>query len=231
MSEYLCWNKKLITDFSEKNITSLYQEGYVFTRTEKGAMDQTRSVRVDLSKFEPSSENRRILRKVENIELGIVPLPFTDYHWSLGKLAKDFYDTKFGEGTFSANKIKEILTESDKSNFNRLFVYFSVDIPGELQRPLDITSDNILGYCIAYENADLIHYSYPFYNLENSPKDMGLGMMTKAVEYAKAQGKKYLYLGSAQRPNDTYKFQFEGIEWFDGTEWKTDFEKLKNILS
>ena len=53
---------------------------------------------------------------------------------------------------------------------------------------------------------------------------------TRAVQSAKASGKQYIYLGSAQRPNDTYKFQFDGIEWFDGESWQTDFEKLKNIL-
>jgi arginyl-tRNA--protein-N-Asp/Glu arginylyltransferase len=209
---YLKWNEKLITDFSDENIESLYDQGYLFGRQEKGAMYQTRSVRIDLSKFELNSENRRILRKTEDIQMTFLPLPFPDYHWSIGKLAKDFYDTKFGDGTFSANKVKELLTEADKSNFNSIFVYSNI------------------GYCISVESEQLIHYSYPFYNLETSAKDMGLGMMTRAAVYAKEQNKKYLYLGSAQRPNDTYKFQFNGIEWFDGENWQTDFEKLKNIL-
>jgi arginyl-tRNA--protein-N-Asp/Glu arginylyltransferase len=59
---------------------------------------------------------------------------------------------------------------------------------------------------------------------------MGMGMMTRAVEHAKQNNKKYLYLGSAQRPNDTYKFQFEGIEWFDGTEWQDDINEIKELL-
>jgi arginyl-tRNA--protein-N-Asp/Glu arginylyltransferase len=55
-------------------------------------------------------------------------------------------------------------------------------------------------------------------------------MMTKAVLYAKEQGKKYIYLGSAQRPTDTYKLQFAGLEWFDGTQWQADLKKLTSIL-
>lgn len=212
MKQYLHWDEKTISDFSDENIENLYNQGYVFTRLEKGLIQQTRSVRIDLSKFEMSSENRRILRKTENIDLNVRSLPLSDYHWNIGKLAKDFYNTKFGEGTFSANKIKELLTDDRKSNFNTLFDFSS------------------LGYCICYQTNNIIHYSYPFYDLEASAKDMGMGMMTRAVLYAKEQGKKYLYLGSAQRPNDTYKFQFDGIEWFDGESWKTDFEELKNIL-
>ncbi len=229
MHEYLCWDEKIITDFSQKNITSLYHEGYVFTRKEKGLMQKTRSVRVDLSKFELSSENKRILRKTETIEMGFVPLPFPDYHWSIGKLAKDFYDTKFGEGTFSANKVKELLTDNDKSNFNALFVY-NLSLRGAEGDEAISTLHERIGYCIAQETDEMIHYSYPFYDLTVAPKDMGMGMMTRAVTYAKENGKKYLYLGSAQRPNDTYKFQFAGIEWFDGTKWQDDINEIKELL-
>jgi hypothetical protein len=55
--------------------------------------------------------------------------------------------------------------------------------------------------------------------------------MLKAVIYAKDGGKKYFYIGSAQRPTDVYKLQFAGLEWFDGKEWQTDAGALKKILS
>lgn len=216
MSKYLTWNTKTITDFSEKNINTLYNEGYVFTRKNKGAMYQTRSLRINLENFTLTSENRRILKKTESVSLEPHPLPYPNYHWSIGKLAKDFYTTKFGDATFSANKIKELLTDSTKSNFNKLFIY---------------TLDNSpVGYCISSETSELIHYSYPFYNLDTTIQNLGLGMMLKAILYAKGQNKKYIYLGSAQRPTDTYKLQFEGLEWFDEKEWIVDLDKLKTVL-
>lgn len=210
---YLSWNEKTISDFSEKNIESLYNEGYVFTRKDKGVMQQTRSIRIDLSQFELTSENKRILKKTEGLELQTRLLPSAEYTWEIGKMAKDFYDTKFGEKTFSANKIKELLTNPEKSNFNFLLQY------------------NDFGFVICYESKNLLHYSYPFYDLQSAPKDMGLGMMIRALEYAKEKNKKYVYLGSAQRPSDTYKLQFKGVEWFDGKTWKHDQEELKKILS
>ncbi len=231
MRMYFQWNEQLITDFSENNITSLYNEGYVFTRKEKGLMSQTRSVRIDLSKCELSSENKRILRKTESILMDMIPLPFPEYDWSIGKLAKDFYDTKFGPGTMSANKIKEMFTDPLQSNFNATFVYFSVPIQTNAEQPIPVPSEQVLGYCVTFENTQLIHYSYPFYNLQTSPKDMGMGMMVRAIEFAKKNGKKYIYLGSAQRPTDTYKLQFAGVEWFDGKEWNQDAVKLKEILN
>lgn len=187
----------------------MYDQGFVFTRIGKGVMHQTRSVRIDLSKFNLSSENRRILKKGLDISLAHSSIPYPNYSWEIGKLAKDFYDAK-ADSSFSANKIRELITTSD--NFNSLLLF----------------SD--LGYAICYENKKVLHYCYPFYNLEKSSKDMGLIMMTKTIADAKERGLSYVYLGSLQRPNDTYKLQFEGIEWFDGKEWKSDVEEVKKIL-
>lgn len=218
MKEYFKLKEKIINDFSEKNITSLYDEGYVFTRLGKGVMDQTRSVRIDLKSFELSSENRRILHKTEELKFDIAHLSHFAYHWSIGKLAKDFYDTKFGKGTFSANKMKELMT-SDQTSFNTVLIF---------QYQTDEETKTF--YAICYENTDILHYSYPFYDLNIVNKDIGMGMMTRAVSYAKDIEKKYIYLGSAQRPTDTYKLQFEGVEWFDGKKWETDLIKLKDLL-
>ena len=211
---YLKWQEKTITDFSDENINNLYNEGFVFTRIEKELMNQTRSVRINLSQFDLSSENRRVLRKTENITLEIKDLPLQNYQWSIGKLAKDFYKIKFGEGTFSANKVKEILTT--EQNFNKLFIY-------------KIETKKI-GYCIVRETNEIVHYSYPFYNLENPVQSLGMAMMLKSIVYAKENSKKYIYLGSAQRPTDTYKLQFKGLKWFDGEKWSEDLEELKGIL-
>lgn len=227
MSKYLAWDQKTITSFNDDTINTAYNSGYVFTRLGKGIMHQTRSVRIDLSQFELNSENRRILHKTKDLKLEIEDIPYKDYSWEIGKMAKDFYGAKFGAGTFSANKIKNLMNNSQKSNFNKLLKYSS-----ELQTP-----NYIVGYAICHETKKFLHYSYPFYSrpafvpiLVEISANTGLGMMLKAILYAQEHGKKYIYLGSAQRPTDTYKLQFKGLEWFDGKKWKDDIEKLKTIL-
>jgi arginyl-tRNA--protein-N-Asp/Glu arginylyltransferase len=55
-------------------------------------------------------------------------------------------------------------------------------------------------------------------------------MMIQAINYSKEKGLEYIYLGSLQRPSDTYKLQFKGMEWFDGEKWQTDTTPLKEIL-
>lgn len=222
--EYLHWDEKTITDFSEKNVSEMYEKGYVFTRLGKGVMQQTRSVRIDVKKFNLSSENRRILKKMDGFRLEVDEwLPIETYRWEIAKMAKDFYDAKFGPSIMSAQKIKEMLTDQTKSNFNNLYIY---------------SKNGIVGYAITYSGPNFLHYSYPFYDLATAPKDMGLGMMTMAIEDAKnsvlnkilKNNQRYVYLGSLQRPSDTYKLQFEGLEWFDGKEWQTDLEKVKEEL-
>jgi arginyl-tRNA--protein-N-Asp/Glu arginylyltransferase len=214
---YLHWKEQTLTDLSEASINKAYNEGYVFTRLGKGITHQTRSCRIDLSKFELTSENRRILKKTEGLELAAVTLPLREgYDWKLGKLAKDFYDTKFGPGMMSAQKVKEMLTDEKKSNFNTLLSY--------------AYNISVIAHAICFQNSSLFHYSYPFYDLNAAPKDMGLGMMIRAIQHAKDSRLKYIYLGSLQRPGDTYKLQFEGLEWFDGKEWQTDLDAAKAEL-
>jgi arginyl-tRNA--protein-N-Asp/Glu arginylyltransferase len=258
---YLHWDEKIITDFSEKNIIHLYESGYVFTRIGKGVMHQTRSLRIDLSKFELSSENRRILKKVSDMTLEPLALPLEKYDFSTGKMAKDFYDTKFGPGIMSAQKVKEMLTDISNSNFNVLLRYitkpdttFFLDLsegaeaiehnraswPTEKEclasKPEHVSKKNVVsGFVISYSNKDILHYSYPFYDLTDAPKDMGMSMMINTINYAKKNGLKYLYLGSLQRPTDTYKLQFARLEYFDGgvdgtQQWSDDMEKAKKML-
>lgn len=241
---YLHWQEKIITDLSDSKVESLYNDGYVFTRIGKGVMHQTRSVRIDLSKFELSSENRRILKKVETLSLEKHSIPYSPYSWEIGKMAKDFYESR--DADFSANKIKELLTDSSKSNFNTLLSFSApstLPLTGAVHLSHSMNAQDLAklqvfashpkrfssGYAICYESPNIFHYSYPFYDL-SLPKDTGLGMMLKAILWAQESGKKYFYLGSLQRPSDTYKLQFAGLEWFDGKEWQTDLQKAKEIL-
>jgi arginyl-tRNA--protein-N-Asp/Glu arginylyltransferase len=184
--QYLSWDQKTVSDLSDANISALYNSGYVFTRLGKGVMNQTRSVRIDLSKFQFSSENRRIIKKVDDLSVKATTLPVPQYDFKIGKLAKDFYEAKFGPGIMSANKIKEMLCDETKSNFNTL-LEFSAKNPTTQSQTSD--QNPSLGYAITYSNPAIMHYSYPFYDLSASPKDMGMGMMLLSIKYALDSGK------------------------------------------
>jgi len=215
---YLIWDTKKINDFSPDEISGLYNKGFVFTRKGKGEMYRTRSLRIDLSKFSTHTKNKRILRKTADLQLQTkqLPLPIAEYNWQIHKLGKDYYDQKFGENIFSASKIKELLTDSQKSNYNLLLCYTE--------------KESIVGYVIAYQNDEMIHYAYPFYDLEKYFNHYGMGMMLRAILFAKESGRKYFYLGSVSRPADIYKLYFRGLEWNDGQVWRVDIEFLKGLI-
>lgn len=218
MGKYYFTDQKTISDFSVENIEELYDKGYVFTRLAKGTMNQTRSIRVDLSKFELSSENRRVLKHVEGLGISKseVPMNFEDYDWEIAKLAKDFYTEKFGSKTFTANKARELLTNPFKSNYNVILKY-------------TLGSEKV-GYSIGFETSNIFHYAHPFYYHEKFNNNFGMGMMLLAINKAKEESKKYFYIGSASKPEDKYKFQFKGLEWYDWNTWSTDIEKLKETI-
>jgi arginyl-tRNA--protein-N-Asp/Glu arginylyltransferase len=183
-------------------------------------MYQTRSLRINLELFELSSENRRILSKTQDLSFIPKKLPLikSDYNWNIHKIGKDFYHDKLQLAkAFSANKIRELVLDGDKSNFNLLLEFGC--------------NGQILGYAICYENSEILQYAYPFYDYINYPNNYGMGMILSSIEYAKNKGCKYLYLGSVSRKTDVYKFQFKGLEWFDSQAWQHEkIDELKNLL-
>src|SRR5580693_3300710 len=81
-----------------------------------------RQVRVNLAKFKPSSENRRILRKGAGIEVKLVPREKFDYTPERRQFFKTYADIKFGkdvmtferlDGLFGAPIISHLLVFTD----------------------------------------------------------------------------------------------------------------------
>jgi len=95
------------------------------------------------------------------------------------------------------------------------------------------TNNKPVGYAICYQNNNLLHYAYPFYDLNVSKdQNLGMGMMLNAILFAQSNGKKYVYLGSVSEPASKYKLQFDGLEWWDNDTktWSEDLEKVKSLI-
>lgn len=237
---YLNWSQVTVDLTDSTSIAQHYDSGFLLTRLPRidgnAVMVQTRSVRVRLEDFSLSSENKRIIKLGETAKIHLVEDP-TELPMDLGTYQRNaqggqaihsmgakFYTEKFGEGTFSANALFALCTDPTRTSFNLLlrYVYGWDGVSPDASVPY--------GYAICYQNPALVHYAYPFYDLTVSVPTLGMGMMLKAVVWAQETGKEYVYLGSAQRPEDTYKLQFSGIEWFDGEVWQTDVGQLKDLL-
>jgi len=175
-----------------------------------------RQIRVNVAKFKPSSENRRILRKGAGIEVKLVPRVKYDYTPERRQFFKTYADIKFG---------KDVMT------FERLDALFNSPIISHLLTFTDVEHGGEVGVATLYlEGRELAYYYYAFYDLNYYARNLGMFMMTSAVALFAGRGFKHLYLGTCYSQNALYKTQFAGAEFFNGFRWSDDLDELKFII-
>lgn len=176
-----------------------------------------RQVRVNLAKFKPSSENRRILRKGEGIEVKLVSRDKYDYTVERRQFFKTYADIKFGK---------------DIMSFERLDGLFAAPIISHLLLFIDSKSGAEIGAATVYlESKELAFYYYAFYDLNYYARNLGMFMMTTAAAWFAERGVKYLYLGTCYSQTALYKTQFAGAEFFNGFRWSDNMEELKFLIN
>jgi arginyl-tRNA--protein-N-Asp/Glu arginylyltransferase len=175
-----------------------------------------RQVRVNLRKFKPSSENRRIIRKGKGIGIEFVAREEFDYTPERRQFFKTYADIKFG---------------NDVMTFERLDALFSTPIISHLLVFIDLETNREIGVATLYvEGKSLAFYYYAFYDLNYYARNLGMFMMTSAVELFADSGVKFLYLGTCYSQAALYKTQFIGAEFFNGFRWSDDIDELKFII-
>jgi arginyl-tRNA--protein-N-Asp/Glu arginylyltransferase len=175
-----------------------------------------RQVRVNLTKFKPSSENRRILRKGVGIDVKLVPREKYDYTPERRQFFKTYADIKFG---------KDVMT------FERLDALFCSPIISHLLVFADVKTNAEVGAATVYiEGKELAFYYYAFYDLNYYARNLGMFMMTSAAALFAHRGVKHLYLGTCYSQNALYKTQFAGSQFFNGFRWSDDMDELKFII-
>jgi arginyl-tRNA--protein-N-Asp/Glu arginylyltransferase len=188
-----------------------------------------RQVRVNLGKFKPSSENRRILRKGKGIGVELIPCDKFDYTPERRQFFKTYADIKFG---------KDVMT------FERLDALFASPIISHLLVFTDLETEKEIGVATIYlesaredarptksqENKSLAFYYYAFYDLNYYARNLGMFMMTSAVALFAERSCKNLYLGTCYSANALYKTQFAGAEFFNGFRWSDNLGELKFII-
>ena len=175
-----------------------------------------RQTRVNLAKFKPSSENRRILRKGAGLEVKLVPRGQFDFTAERRAFYKTYADIKFG---------KDVMT------FERLDALFAAPVTSHLLLFTDRERGAEVGASILYlEGTELAYYYYAFYDLNYYARNLGMFMMTSAVALFAGTGFKRLYLGTCYSVNALYKTQFAGAEFFNGFRWSGDMKELKFII-
>lgn len=193
----------------------LFRQGFLPSSRNLDRFYLCRQVRVNLARFKPSSENRRILRKGLGITCALVPRSEFDYTPQKREGYKTYTDIRFG---------KDIMTNE------RLDSLFSGKITSHLL--VFRENDKEIGTATLYVEDDrLAYYYYAFYDLNYYSRNLGMFMMTSAVEFFAKAKFECLYLGSCYVQNALYKTQFPGAEFFNGVRWSSNLKELKYLIS
>lgn len=193
-----------------------FQRGFLPSSRDLDRFYLCRQVRVNLPQFRPSSENRRILRKGEGISVQLVPREEFQFTERRRDFYKTYTDIKFGKDTMP---------------YERLDSLFSSRITSHVLVFTNQESGTEVGAATLYLEPDAVaYYYYAFYDLNYYSRNLGMYMMTSAVELFAKRGFDDLYLGSCYSRNALYKTQFAGAEFFNGVKWSEDLEELKYLI-
>jgi arginyl-tRNA--protein-N-Asp/Glu arginylyltransferase len=175
-----------------------------------------RHIRVSLREFSASSENRRVLRKCEGIEVRVVPRAEFDFTETRRAFCKTYADAKFKPAGMSLERLDALLSSKVISH---ILVFTDTATAAEV------------GLVMLYmEEPTTAFYYYAFYDLAYHARNLGMFMMTSAVATLAQRGAHYLYLGTCYSQNARYKFQFNGAEFFNGFTWSRNAKELRYLV-
>ncbi len=175
-----------------------------------------RSLRVDLSDFEDTSENRRVVRKMANLDIEV------GFHEKVDFLARDshfkdfamaYCDARIG-AAMPKERLEYILSRSTGTHI------------------LSFILDNEpLGYVLCALYDSMLHYWFSFFDVKMMEvHPLGKWMMWKSITLAKERGLKQVYLGTCYGTKSLYKVRdHRGLAFFDGYQWNKDIQLLKSL--
>lgn len=193
-----------------------FNHGFLPSSRELDRFYLCRQVRVHLKKYQPSSENRRIVRKGEGLAVKLLSRAEFDYTTARREFFKTYADIKFGKDTMP---------------YERLDSLFQGKLTSHVLIVTDASSGAEVGAATLYLEAPVLaYYYYAFYDLNYYSRNLGMFMMTSAVNLFAESGFEFLYLGSCYSQNALYKTQFAGAEFFNGVRWSDDLNELKYLI-
>ena len=194
----------------------IFERGFLPSTLSLNRFYMCRQIRIRLTHFQRSSENRRIIKKGEGISYKLLPILQFEFTKKRKEFCKSYCDLSFGKYVMSYQRLDRIFTSELVTH---VLVYN------------DTSTENEIGFVSLYlEPKVLAFYYYSFYDLNYKSKNLGMYMMTTAVDYFSQQAYESIYLGSCYSKNALYKTQFRGVEFFNGFRWSNNLEELKYLI-
>lgn len=209
------------TSDNRAELPEIYASGFLPYSGEAGEAAETffmaRSLRVDLARFEDTSENRRVDRKISPLGIRLT---------ALRKDEMDTADSVFQ--SFCLEYTRERFHGSPMPERRFLHMLRRTTLTHILR--FDIAGKPV-GYVFAAIEGNTLHYWYAFFDTSYM-RDYPLGkwMMWKTIHWARENGLEYVYLGTCCMKRGLYKARdHKGLEFFAGNGWSRDMDRLKAL--
>ncbi|MEM6696878.1 MAG: GNAT family N-acetyltransferase [Bacteroidota bacterium] len=205
---------------SNGDLPEIYNKGFLPYSSDPSLTLETyylaRSLRVDLSNFTDTSENRRVHRKMEHLKIEVEAVPKAQLIEQ-----PDFFDfcLAYAKERFSHNAMDEARLEYilGRASANTILTFTN--------------EGKVIGYVLAIIHDNFFHYWYAFFDttlLKEYP--IGKWIMWRSLHWAKEENLSHVYLGTCYGKSALYKARdFKGLEFFDGMGWNNDVKLLKTL--
>ncbi len=197
--------------------SQIFAQGFLPASRELDRYYMCRQIRVQLSAFTRSSENRRILRKCKGIRHRLVPRDEFDFSPRRRDFCKTYADIKFGKDVMTYARLDGLMN-------SQLISHVLVFEDTETGQEVGLAT-------LFIEGSVLVYYYYAFYDLGYYNRNLGMFMMTSCVDRFAAEKHEHLYLGTCYSTNALYKTQFAGFQFFNGFCWSTNLAELKHLIA
>ncbi|WP_435357488.1 GNAT family N-acetyltransferase [Emticicia sp. SJ17W-69] len=206
---------------SQAELAEIYEKGFLpYTGNldiEGDIFYLARSLRVDLERFEDTSENRRVNRLVEplNIQLEVIKKEDFDLNSpEFVNFCQEYISQRIGDDNMSMERWQYILSRTTGTHIFRF-----------------TSGEKFLGFVFVALNDEILHYWFAFFDTEYMrTHSLGKWMMWRLIRWAKDNHLKNVYLGTAYKSSALYKIRdHKGLSFFDGSGWNKDIERLKEL--
>lgn len=176
----------------------------------------TRQLRVPLAEWQPSSENRRVLRKAGSLRGELIPRAEFDYSPARRTAWLAYAGEKWGATVMPGERLDRLMAGAVITHL----LHFT-----------DTATGADIGTALLHLEAPRVaYYYYSFYRLAPEWKHAGMAMMTRAVEHFAQAGFNHLHLGTCYSDTALYKAQFEPLEFFNGGRWSRNLDELRHLV-
>jgi leucyl-tRNA---protein transferase len=203
----------------QSELPDIYNKGFLpysnNLSLQKDVFYMARSLRVDLPRFESTSENRRVDRQMAHLAPSFELYKKSDLDRTssgFDNFCKTYIDERIGDDQMSLERFNYIMASPLASH---VFVCKS--------------QNKALGYVVACLEGSMLHYWFAFFDTTYMRSHaLGKWLMWRTILWAKENQLAHVYLGTAYKPSAFYKIRdHKGLAYFDGACWSQDLEQLK----